>query len=396
MNLETIKALDGANYMNTYGARADVAFENGKGLELYSTDGRVFKDFLGGIAVNALGHAHPILTKALHNQVDKLLHTSNLYYIENQARLAKKLTDATFADRAFFASTGAEANEGAIKLAKIYHYKKGTGKFGVISLDKSFHGRTIATVAATGQEKYQKPYRPLPDGFCQVKANDFEELLKAVTDKTAAILLEPIQGESGVRPLDNEYLQKVRRLCDEKDIVLIFDEVQTGMGRTGSLYAYMDTGVTPDILTSAKALGGGVPIGAVLAKEKFCAFEPGDHGTTFGGNPLATAAGLAVFEAFEKEKLVENAKEVGEYAIKKLQALKESSDGKITEIRGRGLLIGIEFSKNIAKDVFSKMFEKGYLTSLCGGDTMRIAPPLIITKEDIDEFKDTLKKVLEV
>ncbi len=395
MNLEEIKLLDSENYMNTYGARANVAFEKGKGLELYSTDGRVFKDFLGGIAVNALGHSHPILTKALHEQVDKLLHTSNLYYIENQARLAKKLTDATFADRAFFASTGAEANEGAIKLAKIYHYKKGTGKYGVVSLDKSFHGRTIATVAATGQEKYQKPYRPLPDGFCQVPANDFEALKNAVSDTTAAILLEPIQGESGVRPLDKEYLKKVRELCDSKDIVLIFDEVQTGMGRTGSLFAYMDTGVTPDILTSAKALGGGVPIGAVLAKEKFAAFEPGDHGTTFGGNPLATAAGLAVFEAFEKEGLVENAKAMGEYFAEKLENLKAKADGKITEVRGKGLLVGIELKAEIAKDVFGKLFDNCYLTSLCSGDTIRVAPPLIITKSDIDEFVGTLEQVLE-
>ena len=396
MNLEEIKALDGANYMNTYGARANVCFESGKGLELYAKDGRVFKDFLGGIAVNALGHAHPILTEALHNQVDKLLHTSNLYYIENQAKLAKKLVDATCADRAFFCSTGAEANEGAIKLAKIYHYKKGTNKYGVVSLDKSFHGRTIATVAATGQEKYQKPYRPVPDGFCQVPANDFEALKNAVSDTTAAILLEPIQGESGVRPLDKEYLKKVRELCDEKDIVLIFDEVQTGMGRTGSLFAYTETGVEPDIFTSAKALGGGVPIGAVLAKEKFAsAFEPGDHGTTFGGNPLATAAGLAVFEAFEKEKLVENSKAMGEYFLGKLNALKDRSDGKITEIRGRGLLIGIELEKEIARDVFGGLFDCGYLTSLCAGDTLRIAPPLIITENDIDGFVDTLGKVLE-
>ncbi len=395
MNLEEIKLLDSENYMNTYGERAAVSFESGKGLELFTADGRVFKDFLGGIAVNALGHAHPILTEALKKQIDKVLHTSNLYYIENQARLAKKLTDSTFADRAFFCSTGAEANEGAIKLAKIYHYKKGTGKFGVISLDKSFHGRTIATVAATGQEKYQKPYRPLPDGFCQVKPNDFEALKAAVNDTTAAILLEPIQGESGVRPLDKEYLKKVRQLCNEKDIVLIFDEVQTGMGRTGSLFCYMNTGVEPDIMTAAKALGGGVPIGACMAKEKFCAFAPGDHGTTFGGNPLATAAGLAVFEAFEKEGLVENARAVGEYAKEKLEMLKAKSNGKITEIRGEGLLIGIELDVDIAKDVFGKMFEKGYLTSLCGGDTMRIAPPLIITKKDIDEFTDTLNKVLE-
>jgi len=393
MNLEEIKLLDKESYMNTFGERTNVAFEYGEGLKLFATDGRVFYDFLGGIAVNALGHSHPILKEALHNQVDKLLHTSNLYYIENQARLAKKLKDVTCMDRVFFANSGAEANEGAIKLAKIYHHKKGTGRFGVVSLDKSFHGRTIATVAATGQEKYQAPYRPLPDGFCQVKANDFEALKNAVTDKTAAILLEPIQGESGVRPLDKDYLKKVRELCDKEDIVLIFDEVQTGMGRCGDLYAYMGTGVEPDILTSAKALGGGVPIGAVMAKERIASsFNPGDHGTTFGGNPLACAAGLAVFEAYEKENLVENAKNMGEYFISELNKIKSD---KITEIRGRGLLIGIELKEEVAKAVFTELFNNGYLTSLCGGTTIRLAPPLIIKKADIDGFIEAFTEILE-
>ena len=395
MTLEEIKKLDSENYMNTFGTRTAAMFESGKGMELYATDGRVFKDFLGGIAVNALGHNHPTLTKALHNQVDKVLHTSNLYYIENQARLAEKLVKNTCADRAFFCSTGAEANEGAIKLAKIYHYKKGNNKYGVVSLDKSFHGRTIATVAATGQEKYQKPYRPLPEGFRQVPANDIEALKAAADEHTAAILLEPIQGESGVRPLDKAYLKAVREYCDENDIVLIFDEVQTGMGRTGKLFAYMDTGVEPDIFTSAKALGGGVPIGAVCAKQKFAdAFEPGDHGTTFGGNPLACAAGLAVFEAFEKENLVEKAGEMGEYFKDRLNKLKEQKND-IKEVRGKGLLIGIEIEEGIAKDVFNSLFDMGYLTSLCGGTTIRVAPPYIITKEDIDGFVNALEKALE-
>ena len=395
MNLEEIKKLDSENYMNTFGSRTQVAFEKGEGIELFATDGRVFKDFLGGIAVNALGHNHPILTKALHEQVDKLLHTSNLYYIENQARLAEKLVENTSADRAFFCSTGAEANEGAIKLAKIYHYKKGNNRYGVVSLDKSFHGRTIATVAATGQEKYQKPYRPLPEGFKQVPANDIEALKAAADENTAAILLEPIQGESGVRPLDKDYLKAVREYCDEKDIVLIFDEVQTGMGRTGKLFAYMDTGVEPDIFTSAKALGGGVPVGAFCAKQKFAdAFEPGDHGTTFGGNPLACAAGLAVFEAFEKENLVERSARMGEYFKGKLNKLKEQNEN-IKEVRGKGLLIGIEIEEGIAKDVFNSLFELGYLTSLCGGTTIRVAPPYIVTEEDIDGFVDALEKALE-
>lgn len=396
MELENIILNDKSYYMNTFGDRLKVAFEKGEGINLYSTDGRVFKDFLGGIAVNALGHSHPILTEKLHNQIDKVLHTSSLYYIENQAQVAKELVTRTCADKAFICSTGAEANEGAIKLAKIYFYKKGIEKFEVISLDHSFHGRTLATVAATGQEKYQKPYRPLTPGFKQVEANNFEALENAVTDKTCAILLEPVQGESGVHPMDIEYLKKVRKLCDEKDIILIFDEVQTGMGRCGSLFMYMQTGVEPDIFTCAKALGGGIPIGAVCAKDKVAsAFEPGDHGTTFGGNPFSCAAALAVFEAFDKEKLVENAKAMGEYFEKKLTELKNSSGGKIKEIRARGLLIGIELDEAIAKKVFAALFEKGYLTSLCGGTTIRIAPALIIKEENIDDFVSALSDVLE-
>lgn len=395
MNLEEIISLDKQYYMNIFGDRQKVAFERGEGINLYATDGRVFKDFLGGIAVNALGHHHPTLTAALHEQVDKLLHTSNLYYHENQERLAAELVKRTCADRVFFCNSGAEANEGAIKLAKIYFYKKKMNRFGVVSLDKSFHGRTLATVAATGQKKYQDPYRPLIEGFSQVEPGNFDALAAAVNDKTAAVLLEPIQGESGVRPLDTEYLKKVRKLCDERDIILIFDEVQTGMGRTGSLYAYMDTGVEPDIFTTAKALGGGVPIGAVCAKQRVAsAFEPGDHGTTFGGNPLACAAGLAVFKAYDEENIPENARETGAYLKEKLEKEMAESGGRITDVRGRGLLIGIELAPDIAKQVFGGLFEQGYLTSLCGGTTIRIAPPLILTKEEADGFADALHTVI--
>lgn len=395
MNLEEIIKLDKQYYMNTFGARQKVAFERGEGVKLYATDGRVFNDFLGGIAVNALGHHHPTLTAALARQAHKVLHTSNLYYHENQARLAKELVTRTCADKAFFCNSGAEANEGAIKLAKIYFYKKKMNKYGVVSLDKSFHGRTLATVAATGQEKYQAPYHPLMEGFCQVEPGNFEALLSAAGENTAAVMLEPIQGESGVRPLDIEYLKKVRKLCDDKGIILIFDEVQTGMGRCGKLFAYMDTGVEPDIFTSAKALGGGIPIGAVCAKQFVAdAFEPGDHGTTFGGNPFACAAGLAVFKAFDEENLIENAKNIGAYLKDKLLAVAKTCPDKIKEVRGRGLLIGIELDAAIAKDVFSALFDKGYLTSLCGGTTIRIAPPLIITETDADGFVSALADIL--
>ena len=255
--LDEVIQLDKKYYLNTFGDRLPVCFEKGEGMKLFDDKGNTYYDFLGGIAVNALGHGHKDFINALKNQLDKVVHTSSLYYIENQAKLAQKLVENTCAEKAFFANSGAEANEGAFKLAKIYYYKKGLDKYEIITLDKSFHGRTLATVAATGQEKYQKPYRPLTPGFKQVEPNNFKAIEDAVTDKTAAIMIELIQGESGVHPMDKEYVEKLRKLCDEKDIILIFDEVQTGMGRTGYLFAHQMYGVEPDIFTSAKALGGG-------------------------------------------------------------------------------------------------------------------------------------------
>ena len=392
--LEKIKQTDKQYYMNTFGSRTNVCFESGKGMVLTSTEGEKYYDFLGGIAVNALGHCHEEYVKRIQEQVSKLIHVSNLYYIKSQAELAEKLAESSCMDKVFFANSGAEANEGAFKLAKIYYYKKGIDKTEIISLDHSFHGRTLATVAATGQEKYQKPYRPLTPGFIQVPPNDFDALKGAVSDKTAAILIEPIQGESGVHPMDKEYLEKVRALCDEKDILLIFDEVQTGMGRTGKMWAYELYGVEPDIMTSAKALGGGIPIGAVMAKERVAsAFEPGDHGTTFGGNPLATTAGLAVFDIMEKEKLLENADKMGKYFKDALSALMNKYPEKIKEIRGAGLLIGVELDSSIAKDVFARLFENKFLTSLCG-TSLRLAPPLIISEKEIDLFCSALDKIL--
>lgn len=393
--LEEIKALDKKYYMNTFGDRLPVVFDHGEGMKLFDDKGNVYYDFLGGIAVNAIGHAHPYFVEKVTEQVKKMVHTSSLYYIENQAKLAQKLVENSCADRAFFANSGAEANEGAMKLARIYFYKKGINKTEIISLDHSFHGRTLATVAVTGQEHYQAPYRPNLPGVTQVEPNNFEALKAAVTENTAAIMLEPIQGESGVHPMDKEYLEKVRALCDEKEIILIFDEVQTGMGRTGYLFASELYGVEPDIFTSAKALGGGVPIGAVCAKQFVAdAFEPGDHGTTFGGNPFATAAGLAVFDIFEKENLLDNAKEKGKEFKEKLNALKAEYPDKITDVRGAGLLIGIQLKDEIARPVFNKLFEDKILTSLCGGNTLRIAPALNITSAEIDIFIEALKKAL--
>ena len=393
--LNEIKELDKKYYMNTFGERLSVCFKSGDGMKLISTEDKVYYDFLGGIAVNSLGHNHPGFINDLKEQLDKVIHTSSLYYIENQAKLAEKLVQSTCADRVFFCNSGAEANEAAFKLAKIYFYKKGMDKTEIISLDHSLHGRTLTTVAATGQPAYQTPYKPLTPGFIQVEPNDFAALESKVTEKTAAIIMELIQGESGVNPMDEEYVRKVRKLCDDKGIFLIFDEVQTGMGRTGHLFAHQMYGVYPDMFTCAKALGAGVPIGALCASEEAASgFEPGDHGTTFGGNPFATAAGLSVFKILENEKLVENANKMGLFFKEKLIDLKNKHSDKIVDVRCAGLLIGIELREDIAKTVFTKLFEDGFLTSLCKGKTIRVAPPLIITKNDINLFVSELDIIL--
>ena len=388
--------LDKKYYMNIFGDRLPVSFSGGDGMKLIADDGKVYYDFLGGIAVNALGHNHPKFKEALKELLEKPLHTSSLYYIENQAKLAQKLVESTCAERVMFCNSGAEANEGAMKLAKIYFYKKGLEKYEIITLDKSFHGRTLATVAATGQEKYQKPYRPLLPGIKQVAPNDIDAVEAAVTDKTAAVMIEVIQGESGVRPMSEEYVRELRALCDEKGIFLIFDEVQTGMGRTGHLFASQLYGIYPDIFTCAKALGGGIPIGAVCASaEAASGFEPGDHGTTFGGNPFAAGAALAVFDIFEKEKLVENANKMGVYFKERLTELQKKFPDEIKEIRGAGLLIGIELREDIAKAVSKKLFDDGILVSLCAGTTIRIAPPLIVSKNDVNMFTADLSTAIK-
>lgn len=386
-NAENIQ-LDQKYLMQNFGKRFPVAFERGEGVYLYDTEGNRYLDFMSGIAVNALGHSHPALREALHAQVDRVLHTSNLYHVENQSLLAKKLVESSCADRVFFCNSGAEANEGAIKLARMVHYKKGiTDRYEVITLENSFHGRTLATVAATGQEKYRKPYRPLTPDFRSVPINDFEALEAAVSDRTCAIMMEPVQGESGVHPLTKEYAKKVRRLCDERGIVLIFDEVQTGIGRTGKLFGYQHLDVEPDIFTLAKALGGGVPIGAVCAKDSVSVFEGGDHGSTFGGNPLAAAAGLAVLTTIEKEKLLDNANIVGD----RLRQMLGELPG-VTEVRGFGLMIGAELTIPAA-EVNAKLFEKKIL---CGavGNTLRILPPLIADEDHIEEFIKVLGGIL--
>lgn len=394
MNIEKIIELDKKYYMNTFGNRIPVCFERGEGIYLYDTEGKRYVDFFAGIAVNALGHSHPAIVNAITEKASKIIHCSNLYYIEEQALLAQMICENSCADRVFIANTGAEANEGAFKLARAYFKKKGMPeKYEFICLDHSFHGRTITTATATGQDKYKVPYEPLTPGFKHVPINDTEALRNAVSKNTCAIFLEPVQGESGVYPLTEEYAKEARRLCDEHGFFLIFDEVQTGIGRTGKLFGYELLGVEPDIFTLAKALGGGFPIGAVCAKEEAAkGFNPGDHGTTFGGNPLACSVALNALGTVIKEDLPKHAEEMGIYMRQQLED--NNASGRIREIRNRGLMFATELEAPVAADVKSAMFEEGYLIGSVGQHILRILPPLIINEQDIDGFVQTLISVI--
>jgi acetylornithine/N-succinyldiaminopimelate aminotransferase len=397
MLVKDIQEYDSQYFMNTFGKRTPVAFERGQGISLWSTDGEKYTDFFSGIAVNSIGYSHPTFVEMVSEQLSKLIHCSNLYYIESQAMLARSLCENSCADRIFFANSGAEANEGAIKLARIYFKKLGMPeKYEIITFEKSFHGRTITTLSATGQDKYAKPFEPLTQGFRKVPMNDFNALKAAVNVNTCAVMLEPVQGESGVYPCDAQYLAKVKELCREKNLLLIFDEVQTGMGRTGKLFGYQKYDIEPDIFTLAKALGGGIPIGAVCAKENVAqAFAPGDHGSTFGGNPLACTAGLAVMKIMKEEKLPENAQKLGEYIKEKLQVMSSGSCPLISEIRASGLMIAIELNRPVAPFVKNKMFEKKYLIASIGDKILRILPPLIITEQDADNFISVLEEAIK-
>ena len=395
MNLSDIKALDSQHFLGVFGERCPVCFTRGEGCTLYDQDGKAYTDLFAGIAVNALGYNHPAVTDAIIAQAKTgILHTSNLYYVEPQAELAALLCEHTFADRVFFGNSGAEANEGALKLARKYFYAQNSGRYKIISADHSFHGRTLATVAATGHDYYQAPYRPLlPQGLFQVPYNDLDALKATIDDETAAILLEPMQGEGGVTPADPEYLKAVRALCDEHGILLIFDEVQTGVHRTGSLYCYQQYGVVPDIMTSAKGLGCGVAIGAVLASEKVAsAIAPGDHGSTFGGNTFACAVSLSAMRYMLAHDFSALAKEKGAYLM---NALRGIESGKIVEIRGMGLLIGVQLVESCpAGALMRKLLEKGFVVGTAAGNVLRLAPPLIIEPSELDAFIAAFKEVL--
>jgi len=375
--------------------RFPVVITKGKGCSLWDTEGKKYLDFVSGIAVCNLGHSHPKVSAALSKQADVLLHVSNLYYTEPQIELAYRLTQNSFADRVFFCNSGAEANEAAIKLARKYFKDKGENeRYRIVTMEKSFHGRTMATLSATGQDKIKKGFEPLLEGFDHIPFNDINALRKSIGPSTCAVLLEPIQGEGGVRCPDPDYLKAVRRLCDEKHVLLIFDEIQTGMGRTGKLFAYEHFGIEPDIMTLAKALANGLPIGAMLASEEVAeAFGPGAHASTFGGTPIITAASVQVVKVLLEENLIHHCVEMGEYFQERLSELKARHES-IVDVRGMGLLLGMKL--NIEGDaIVNSCMEKGFLINCIQGNILRFIPPLIVEKEEIDALVVCLDGILD-
>ena len=381
--------------MDTY-ARYPLALARGQGAKVYDVEGREYLDFLAGVAVNVLGHCHPKVTLALQQQAQHLIHTSNLFYTEPQVKLAQVLVDHSFADKVFFCNSGAEANEAAIKLARRWaHAKDGAGRYEIVSMLNSFHGRTLATLTATGQDKVQKGFEPLPEGFRYVPFNDVEALSKAVTARTAGILVEVVQGEGGVRVATPAFLKACRDISRERGVLLMLDEVQTGIGRTGRLFAYEHYGVTPDVMTLAKGLGGGVPIGACLATDDVArAFTPGSHASTFGGNPLVCAAALAVLEVIlEDRDILGQCARLGEYFMKGLLDLKGRCPA-VVDVRGLGLLIGVEVTLD-ARELVHDLRKRGILVNATSEHVLRFVPPLIVTTAEIDRVVVTLGDVIE-
>ena len=368
--------------MNTY-TRQPVALVHGSGARVTDSDGRELIDLVAGIAVNVLGHGHPAVTQAIAEQAQHLIHTSNLYYTEPQLELARLLVDSAFPSRVFFTNSGAEAVEGAIKLARKWGKVHRDGATVIVCAQGAFHGRTLGALAATANARYREPFEPLPRGFVHVRYNDPGAIEAAIDPATCAVLLEPIEGESGVNPLDPGTLRDIRRICDERDVLLMLDEVQTGMGRTGAWWAHQHEDVVPDVMTTAKGLGGGVPIGAILAAPRADVFEPGDHGSTFGGGPLACAAGAAVMRAIAAEGLIENAASVGDYLAESVTAL--APGAPIDRVRGRGLMLGVALTADIAPRVGAAALRHGVIVNAVGQRTLRLVPPLVLTREDVDE-----------
>jgi predicted acetylornithine/succinylornithine family transaminase len=380
--------------MNNYGV-PPLVLEKGQGVRVWDVDGRPYLDLIAGIAVNCLGHNHPRLVKALAEQASKLIHVSNLYGIPTQIELAEVLTRHSCASKVFFCNSGAEAIEGALKLARLHARQKGhEGRASYVSMANSFHGRTFAALTATGQTKHHKGFEPLMHGFSYAEFNNLDSVSAAVTDATCAILVEPIQGEGGIVPATTEFLAGCRRLCDERGMTLIYDEIQTGMGRTGDGFGYQFSGVEPDVFTLAKGLGGGVPIGAVLARGAHGdVLTPGTHASTFGGNPLACAAGLVVCDELFEEGLLEHVRQVGNYLAGELDAL-AAKHGCVVEARGRGLMWGLVLNRP-AVDMVGLLRERGVLGNVTADRVLRLAPPLIITQAECDEALEAIDSALE-
>jgi predicted acetylornithine/succinylornithine family transaminase len=392
MDSQTLMMLSEKYVAQTY-ARYPILLVRGKGSRVWDKEGEEYLDFVSGLAVCNLGHCHPKVVRAIQAQAEKLIHVSNFYYIEPQIQLASLLCQHSFADKVFFCNSGAEANEGAFKLARKYAKEKmGKDRYEIITMERSFHGRTLATLTATGQEKFHKGYEPLMPGFKYVPFDDLQAVRNSIDSKTCAVMLEPIQGEGGVNCPSEGYLKALREICDEKGLLLIFDEVQVGIGRTGKLFAYEHDGVEPDMLTLAKSLASGVPIGALLIQKGVEeSFRPGDHASTFGGNPLATSAGVATLTTMLEEGILENCQKMGEYFLSRLEGVKKKFPF-VKEVRGKGLILGIELKMD-GSSVVKEMLKKKILINCTMGNVLRFLPPLIITKEEIDRVVTALEEV---
>lgn len=373
-------------YLMQTGRRLPVTFVRGLGCLVYDNSGREYLDMVAGIAVNLLGHAHPDVVAAITKQSGELIHTSNLYYTQPQIDLARRLVELSFPARVFFSNSGAEANEAAIKLARKWGARNRDGAFEIITANGSFHGRTLAAVTAGGQHKYSDPFKPLPPGFVHVDFNDPEAIEATTNEKTVAVMLEPVMGEIGIIPAAPGYLKRVREWCDRNNLLLILDEVQSGLGRTGRWFAHQHAGITPDVMTLAKGLGGGVPIGATLANPRADIFEPGDHGSTFGGNPLACAVASRVLEVVERDGLVGHAAEMGELLHSSIQDLGAA------QARGLGLMQAFQFEQPNAKPFQNACLESGLIVNAVDDNTVRLVPPLIINAEQVDRAHDLMRK----
>jgi acetylornithine/N-succinyldiaminopimelate aminotransferase len=390
-NTQEVIKLYNKYVLNTY-TRTPVVFVKGKGTYIWDIEGKKYLDFFPGWAVSGMGHCHKMVVKAIKRQLKEIIHVSNNYYSKPQALLAERIAKNSFGGKVFFCNSGAEANEAAVKLARAYG--QDTGRFKVITMEKSFHGRTLAMIAATGQEKVKKGFAPLPGGFVHIPFNDIEALKQAIDDKTIAVMLEPIQGEGGINIANQDYIKDIRDICDQHDMILIFDEVQTGMARTGKMFAYQHFEIEPDIMTLAKSLGGGLPIGAMVVAERYSnVLRPGMHAATFGGSPLVCAGALAVFDAIEKKRLFHNAHKLGDYIAKRLKKFQKKYSEIIKVVKNKGLMIGVELY--IEGDrIVEKCFHKGLLINCTQGNILRIMPPVTVKKGEVGKALKILNEVL--